>query len=274
MFKALGLVLSFLLCAALPAASATVIRSAGGECVAKARSASSLTSKTVTTYDRKCFSQYLKTVDEYVETFDRYVSGTVLSNTPKVTYKVSASNFYKNTKTRVENKVRVVNRGLASSGKKSIGSLITTSTSTFTAFVFDQTVTFNFASEIVGFAIDINSFLNSGYKFKNGKKGTGVFTAVTNTGEVIKSLYDPFATYSEGGKNYKIGNFIGFTTEKPFTSIKITSPRDIDTRYTFKLDTLVTVPPPPPPSPVPVPPALPMLGAAVLALGLMRRKVA
>jgi hypothetical protein len=78
-----------------------------------------------------------------------------------------------------------------------------------------DTITFTFAGPAVAFGIDINTFATA----------PGAYTATTNTGEVGPSVFNPFPT---------TGQFIGFSTNVPFTSVTIASPADVS----YTLDTL------------------------------------
>ena len=80
-----------------------------------------------------------------------------------------------------------------------------------------QTMTFAFAAAISAFGIDINTFATV----------VGAYQVVTNLGEIVFSAFDPFP-------GSPTGQFIGFSTTLPFTSITISSPAS--TAYT--LDTL------------------------------------
>ena len=80
-----------------------------------------------------------------------------------------------------------------------------------------QTMTFTFGVPVFAFGIDINTFATA----------NGAYLAVTNLGEIVASVFDPFP-----GSN--TGQFIGFSTNLAFTSITISSPAN----NTYTLDTL------------------------------------
>lgn len=92
-------------------------------------------------------------------------------------------------------------------------------------FGADQSMTFSFGSPIRAFAIDINTFATA----------PGSYTASTNAGEIVNSLFDPFPFASTG-------QFIGFATTLPFTAITITPNPQLGNSYT--LDTMRFVPEP------------------------------
>lgn len=86
-----------------------------------------------------------------------------------------------------------------------------------------DSVTFTFSDPIRAFGIDINTFAtDSGY------------TARTSNGEVVTSVYNPFP----GGGT---GEFIGFLSDTPFTSVEIAATSDaIASRgdYSYTLDSM------------------------------------
>ncbi len=81
--------------------------------------------------------------------------------------------------------------------------------------VADQ-ITFTFASALTAFAIDINTFAST----------NGAYSLTTNTGEVIASVFDPFA-------NANTGQFAGFVSNVAFTSVTVKSLSEV-----YSLDTL------------------------------------
>ena len=80
-----------------------------------------------------------------------------------------------------------------------------------------QTMTFGFAGPIFAFGIDINTSATA----------IGAYQAVTNLGELVLSAFDPFPGATTG-------QFVGFSTTLPFTSVTISAPGG----FTFTLDTL------------------------------------
>jgi hypothetical protein len=71
-------------------------------------------------------------------------------------------------------------------------------------FLPTDTMTFIFSSPITSFGISINTF----------ETATGGYTATDNLGDVILSFFDPFPGQGTG-------EFIGFTSDTPFTSVTI-----------------------------------------------------
>lgn len=84
-------------------------------------------------------------------------------------------------------------------------------------FFATDTITFSFATPINTFGIDINTFDAS----------FGGYAATTNVGEVFVSVYDPFPGFTTG-------QFLGFSTPTPFTSITVQSVAG----FAFTLDTM------------------------------------
>jgi len=110
-------------------------------------------------------------------------------------------------------------------------------------FAGTQTMTFGFGAPVVAFGIDINTFAVA----------NGAYQAVTNLGEVVPSVFDPFP-------GLPTGQFIGFATTLAFTSITISSPAS----NVYTLDTLRFVV-------VPEPASLLLLGMGLVALARARR---
>lgn len=110
-----------------------------------------------------------------------------------------------------------------------------------------DTITFTFAAPILAFGIDIST---------EGQTG-GLYTATTNLGEIVPSLYDPFP-------DSRFGQFIGFSSDAPFSSVTITG----DSEFGYVLDTLRAVDAP---SNVPEPAGLALVALALLSLGAVAR---
>jgi hypothetical protein len=84
-----------------------------------------------------------------------------------------------------------------------------------------DTMTFGFPTPIIAFGIDINTF----------ETLPGGYTATTNLGDVAPSVFDPFPGLTTG-------QFIGFVSDTPFTSLTIAEVND----ESYTLDTLRHVP--------------------------------
>jgi hypothetical protein len=111
---------------------------------------------------------------------------------------------------------------------------------------FDATdsIVFTFANPISSFGIDINTFATS----------AGAFTAMTNLGDVIGSVFDPFPGLTTG-------QFIGFASNLPFNSVTITG----QGVATYTLDTMRA-------TAAPEPSTLGLIGLGLLGLSAMRRR--
>lgn len=83
-------------------------------------------------------------------------------------------------------------------------------------------MTFSFGTGLSAFGIDIDTSAT-----------TGAYSATTNLGDIIASVSDPFPGFSTG-------NFVGFSSDTPFTSVTISA----NTGFTYTLDTLRAVPEP------------------------------
>ncbi len=143
-----------------------------------------------------------------VENWDSFASGTTFANgstTNGVTYNSSNGNAL------------VTNSFLVTTSSNGLGE----STNGF--FLSTDTMTFSFPTAQQAFGIDINTFdtVNGGYR------------ATTNTGEIIGSFFNPFPGFGTG-------QFLGFSTPSPFTSLTIAAPGG----FSYTLDTLRRVPEP------------------------------
>ena len=203
---------------------------------------------TITTFDRAGFAAALAGSGARTQTFDDLALG-VLTATDGITYTATGGN------------VVVTAKFLSSSGLNSLGSGTGDKQQFFLA---DQRVTFTFAAALTAFAIDINTFVTA---------AMGAFTATLDTGDVVQSRFAPFGLMNpdNGAKSVGTGQFIGFTSDTPFTSVTVAGTTG-NADDTFNLDTLVglayvaPLPPDPQPSGVPLPATLPLLAVGLAAL--------
>ncbi len=80
-----------------------------------------------------------------------------------------------------------------------------------------------FASAITAFAIDVNTFAPT----------AGDYVATLNGGSTVSSRFDVFPMTATG-------QFLGFTSDVPFTSVTINAATDPNgLRYSYTLDTLI-----------------------------------
>jgi hypothetical protein len=149
-------------------------------------------------------------LDITIEGWDAYAPGTVFANGTTIAGITYTSS--------VENAV-VTSTFLTTSGLNGLGR----TSSEF--FDVGNQITFAFDTPLDSFGIDINTFA----------RNTGAYTATTSAGEVVTSFLDPFPGFGTG-------QFVGFSTSLPFTSVTIAGPSNLP----YTLDTLRLSPVPEP----------------------------
>lgn len=139
---------------------------------------------------------------EIVETWDALADGTVILGLNGISYDPSGGDAI------------VTTDYLELSSPNGLGS---TSALCPDCFLPAETMTFTFSSPISAFGISINTFAGT----------AGAYTATTNLGDVVGSFFDPFPGAGTG-------QFVGFTSTLPFTSVVLTP----QTGFTYTLDNL------------------------------------
>ncbi|MGQ0792885.1 MAG: PEP-CTERM sorting domain-containing protein [Deltaproteobacteria bacterium] len=112
-------------------------------------------------------------------------------------------------------------------------------------FLSADTITFTFPTLISAFGISVNTFAVA----------TGDHTATTDLGDVVDSFFDPFPGFGTG-------QFIGFTSTIPFSSVTIAAPGG----SAYTLDDLNFL------AAAPEPATLLLLGSGLAAVGLFGRR--
>jgi hypothetical protein len=164
--------------------------------------------------------------DHVVENWDAFLDGTIFPNGTTIdgiTYTSSAGDAL------------VTSMFLTTTPPNGLGQ------SALGFFAGTNTMSFAFDVALDAFAIDVNTFSSA----------PGAYTATTNTGEVIPSVFAPFPASGTG-------QFIGFSSSSPFTSVTIAAPGNVS----YTLDTLRF-------SPIPEPASMLLVGAG---LGLVIRR--
>jgi hypothetical protein len=106
-----------------------------------------------------------------------------------------------------------------------------------------EKISFSFPGSIIAFGISINTFA----------EGTGAYSATNDLGDVALSFFDPFPGFSTG-------QFVGFSSDTPFSAVTIAALGDFINGYT--LDDLNFVP-----VAVPGPATLILVGAGLAGVG-------
>lgn len=189
----------------------------------------------ITSVDRATFQAAVAGGTVNNEDFDGLAVGTILGATADLTYAASEGNPI------------VTDSFLTSTAPNGLGS---TSVGFFTA---TETAIFTFHLPISAFAIDINTFATT----------DGAYTASLDTGDVVTSLFEVFPSQLTG-------QFIGFVSDTPFTSVTIDATTD---DFSYTLDTLTYGDAEEVIGNVPIPTAAWLFGSALLGLiGVKRKK--
>lgn len=134
------------------------------------------------------------------QNFDSIAVGTVLTTLDGVTYGSSTGSPFVTAS-------YLTSTGLNGLGATGIG-----------YFQVGDTATFTFASAVTAFAIDVNTYATA----------DGAYVATLNTGDTSNSIFEVFPGVGTG-------QFLGFLSDTPFTSVTISAPGG----FTYTLDTLI-----------------------------------
>jgi hypothetical protein len=154
----------------------------------------------ITSVDRSTFQAAVAGGTIAGQNFDSLSSGTLLGTLNGVSYGASGGTPI------------VTNSYLTSTTPNGLGS------TSVGFFLPSETASFSFSNAITAFAIDVNTFAAT----------NGAYRALLSTGDVVSSLFEVFPSTSTG-------QFLGFITDTPFTSVQISA----TTGYSYTLDTLV-----------------------------------
>ncbi len=135
-----------------------------------------------------------------VQNFDSLVAGSLLTNDGNVTYGAS-------TGTPLVTADYLTSTGSNGLGRTGVGFFLATDTASFT-----------FATAITAFAIDINTFATA----------NGSYDVLLNTGDTALSIFETFPGTGTG-------QFIGFVSSTPFTSVTLRG----QSAFPYTLDTLI-----------------------------------
>jgi uncharacterized protein (TIGR03437 family) len=157
-------------------------------------------------YSRGTFQSALANDSVTGQNFDGIASGTVINTVSGVTYTPDVA------------AAQVTNRYLTTTYPNGLGSAETSFFSTSNA------ITISFSSPITAFAMDINTYAT----------GDGAYIATLDNGYIAYSKYEVFP-------NSSTGQFLGFSTPTPFTSVRIAPSYNPfgNTNTSYTLDTLV-----------------------------------
>ncbi|MDH3767778.1 MAG: hypothetical protein OES99_04930 [Gammaproteobacteria bacterium] len=156
--------------------------------------------------DRAAFAAAVADGTISSEDFEGFAPGDLLGVTAELTYSASLGD-------------PVVTGFLTTTSPNGLGSTSVSGGPTVDEFfLIEENAAFAFTEAITAFAIDINTFA----------RGDAAYSASTNTGDVITSLFEVFPGETTG-------QFIGFVSDTPFTSVTIAALSG----FSFTLDTLV-----------------------------------